>query len=136
MLKLLNYENKVFSYICDTCNGNHDQDMTGIELSYNDELGEYYPVGLQCVHCAELGRDDVTFINMNLPVIDDMEVAVMEDMADDDERCTRRQIRKFMWDFVPELREKNRQQFEAEFAENNADKLAEIRASIELNENS
>ena len=133
---ILDYDNKVFTYFCPDCNEVHSQDMTDARIAVNEENGEYYPVGLVCLECEKNGRDNVTFLNVNIPIIDDMEVEVMEHLADEMDRNARRQIRKFIWDFLPELKNVNRTQYETDYAEQNAERLAMIRAKITSGDNS
>lgn len=113
---------------CGVCGRESNHDISEWVPVFNEEFNQYEALPLKC----ECGTTE--HLNVQIPPISDMEVEVMEHLADESDRTARNEIRKIIWQKLPEYAGKNREQFESDYATENAEELAAIRERLRGNE--
>ena len=119
---------QIVTTCCGVCGKETSHDISGWVPVFNEEFNQYEALPLKCV-CGT-----AEFLNVHIPPISDMEVEVMEYLVDESDRNARNEIRKIIWQKLPEYADVDRDQYEQKYATENAEDLAAIRERLRGNE--
>lgn len=110
--------NNKLNLSCGQCGEPYEADTTDLESNFNEEFGEYENLVFPCPHCVGNRRMGIEMINMNLPLLDEMEMEVMAEdspFTTSEERAFRRCVRRLMWAVRTDLKEMDYDVFRDDF---------------------
>lgn len=108
---IIDYEDNIVNFWCHSCETFQTADITDQTTEFNEQFNQYMPIVIDCPGCEDRGENCTTFLNMNLPVVCEMEMHVMDEeseLTSHEEREDRRFIRDIMWDKRPDLKDVDR----------------------------